>query len=70
MIASSVVLARCAGGAGAQISKAIIDRGCVIPEGMRIGQDPEEDRENGLRVTKGGVVLVTRGMLGQAEGTM
>jgi hypothetical protein len=54
--------------AARKMRKAIIDRGCVIPEGMRIGVDPEEDRANGFRVTKGGVVLVTRGMLGQAEG--
>lgn len=53
---------------GAMIKNAIIDRGCVIPEGMQIGQDPEQDRENGFRVSAGGIVLVTRGMLGQAEG--
>jgi NDP-sugar pyrophosphorylase family protein len=67
-IASSVVLPDVVVGGGAKIKRAIIDRGCVIPEGMQIGQDAEEDRENGFRVTKGGVVLVTRGMLGQAEG--
>jgi glucose-1-phosphate adenylyltransferase len=69
-IASSVVLPDVVVGGGAKIKRAIIDRGCVIPEGMQIGIDAEEDRENGFRVTKGGVVLVTRGMLGQAEGMM
>lgn len=53
----------------ASVRNAIVDRGCVIPEGMRIGHDPEEDRDNGFRVTASGIVLVTRGMLGQAEGT-
>ena len=69
-IESSVVLPDVEIGRGARISKAIIDRGCIIPPDMRIGVDAEEDRENGLRVTKSGVTLVTRGMLGQAEGSI
>ena len=52
------------------LRNAIIDRGVVIPEGMRIGFDPEEDRASGFRVTSGGKVLVTRGMLGLAEGVV
>ncbi len=51
-----------------QIRNAIIDRGCEIPEGMRIGYDPEEDKANGFRITDKGIVLVTRGMLGQPGG--
>jgi glucose-1-phosphate adenylyltransferase len=35
---------------------------------MSIGIDHEEDKVNGFRVTANGVVLVTRGMLGQEEG--
>lgn len=46
-----------------KINKAIIDRSCVIPEGMEIGIDHEADRANGFRVTDKGVVLVTRDML-------
>ena len=34
-----------------RISKAIIDRGCNIPEGMIIGEDHEQDRQHGFRVT-------------------
>ena len=49
----------------AKIRKAIIDSGCVIPEGTIIGHDHEHDRARGFRVTKKGVVLVTREMLGQ-----
>ncbi len=51
-----------------QIKRAIIDRGCEIPEGMIIGHDAEQDRANGFRITSKGVVLVTRGMLGQPGG--
>lgn len=69
-ISNSVVLPQVDVARSAVINNAIIDRGCQIPEGMRIGVDPEEDRENGFRVSKGGVTLVTRGMLGQAEGSM
>ena len=50
------------------IRNAIIDRGCEIPKGMQIGVDHEQDKANGFRVSAGGITLVTRGMLGQAEG--
>jgi glucose-1-phosphate adenylyltransferase len=52
----------------AKIKKAIIDRQCVIPKGMEIGHDHDQDRANGFRVTSKGVVLVTPEMLGQRGG--
>ena len=64
----SVVLPEVQIGEHCKIKKTIIDRGCVISDGMVIGYDPEQDKKNGFRVTATGVVLVTRGMLGQAEG--
>ena len=48
-----------------KLKKVIIDSECKIPEGMVIGYDHEHDRARGFRVTKKGVVLVTREMLGQ-----
>ena len=51
-----------------KIKRAIIDRGCEIPAGTVIGYDPEIDKSNGFRITDKGIVLVTRGMLGQPEG--
>ncbi len=48
-----------------RIKKAIIDRGCTIEEGMVIGEDHEQDRQRGFRVTEKGVVLVTPDMLKQ-----
>jgi hypothetical protein len=66
-IESSVLLPDADIGRSVTLRNAIIDRGCVVPDGMRIGVDPEQDRANGFRVSKGGVVLVTRGMLGQAQ---
>ena len=47
-----------------RISRAIIDRGCVLPEGTVIGEDPEEDARR-FRVTPKGITLVTPEMLGQ-----
>jgi glucose-1-phosphate adenylyltransferase len=49
----------------ARIRNAIIDRGSVIPDGLRMGFDVEEDRARGFRVTEGGRTLVTALMLGQ-----
>jgi glucose-1-phosphate adenylyltransferase len=46
------------------ITRAIIDRGCVLPEGTVIGEDPEEDARR-FRVTPKGITLVTPEMLGQ-----
>jgi glucose-1-phosphate adenylyltransferase len=69
-IANSVVLPDVEISRHADIRNAIIDRGAMIPAGLRIGFDAEEDRNNGFRVTASGVVLVTRGMLGQPDGSM
>jgi glucose-1-phosphate adenylyltransferase len=70
MVDGAVLLPDVEVGAGSRLGRVIVDRGCRIPEGMRIGLDPEEDRSNGFRVSAGGVTLVTRGMLGQAEGSL
>jgi glucose-1-phosphate adenylyltransferase len=40
----------------------VIDRGCVIPEGLVVGEDAQADQERFER-TAGGVVLITRPML-------
>jgi len=50
----------------ARIKRAILDRGCAIPEGMVIGEDHDEDRRRGFRVSDKGIVLVTPDMLGQS----
>ena len=46
------------------IKRAVIDRGCQIPEGTVIGEDPIEDAKR-FHVTPGGVTLVVPEMLGQ-----
>lgn len=67
-IEQSILLPDVRVGSNCKISKAIIDRGCHIPDGAEIGVDHEQDKANSYRVTAKGVVLVTRGMLGQPEG--
>ena len=64
-VTDSVVLPDVEIGRHCRIQKAIIDRGCHLPESMVIGEDHEQDRERGFRVTDNGVVLVTPDMLGQ-----
>jgi glucose-1-phosphate adenylyltransferase len=64
-LSDSVVLPDVKVGPGCDIHRAILDRGCEIPEGTVIGRDHDADRARGFRVTPGGVVLVTPEMLGQ-----
>lgn len=47
-----------------RLTKVVVDKGCVIPEGTVIGEDLTEDARR-FNVTPGGVVLVTPEMLGQ-----
>lgn len=68
LIEESVILPEVQINRHAVIKRAIIDRACVIPKGMQIGVDPEQDKANGFRVTKKGITLVTREMLGQQGG--
>ncbi|HER19629.1 MAG TPA: glucose-1-phosphate adenylyltransferase, partial [Chromatiales bacterium] len=63
-VQDAVVLPNVEVGEGAEIHRAVIDKGCVIPPGMKIGLDLETDRER-FEVSPNGVVLVTPQMLGQ-----
>ncbi|MDJ0779019.1 MAG: glucose-1-phosphate adenylyltransferase [Gammaproteobacteria bacterium] len=64
-IEDSVIMPEADIGRGARIRRAIIDRGCRVPEGMQIGFDSEQDRAAGFTVSEGGIVLVTPTMLQQ-----
>ena len=58
----SVLLPQVEVGRQARLTKVIVDRGCVIPDGMVIGEDAVEDARRFHR-SEQGVTLVTRGML-------
>ncbi|MCC7256888.1 MAG: glucose-1-phosphate adenylyltransferase [Gammaproteobacteria bacterium] len=58
----SVLLPNVRVGRDCHIARAILDEGCTVPDGMRIGSDLAEDAQR-FCVTERGVVLVTPGML-------
>jgi glucose-1-phosphate adenylyltransferase len=58
----SVLLPESQIGRGARVTRAVIDRGCVIPDGMVIGEDVALDTQRFYR-SENGITLVTRGML-------
>lgn len=51
---------------GARLSRVVIDRGCRIPPGLVVGEDPDDDARRFYR-TEGGVTLITREMLAALE---
>ena len=62
-VEESVILPGVTIGTDCKIRKAIIDRGCVIPDNTVIGHNHDEDRSRGFRVSDNGVVLVTKAEL-------
>ena len=64
LVSNSVVLPEVEIGRNCRINKAIIEKGCMVPEGTVIGENKADD-EKRFNVSSGGVVLVTPEMLGQ-----
>ncbi|MEP7296440.1 MAG: glucose-1-phosphate adenylyltransferase [Burkholderiales bacterium] len=62
VIEESLVLPGAVIGQRAMVKRAIIDSGCVLPDGIRIGVCAAEDAAR-FTVTEGGIVLVTPDML-------
>ena len=56
VLPNAIIKPRC------RISRAVIDKDCVIPEGTVIGEDPVEDRRH-YQVSDEGIVLVTPKMI-------
>jgi len=63
-VQDSVVMPDVNIGRHCRITKAIIEKGCQVPENTVIGENREEDKKR-FYVSAGGVVLVTSDMLGQ-----
>jgi len=55
-------------GRGARLQRVIADRGCVIPDGMVVGEDPELDAQRFFR-SPNGITLITREMLQRLDGS-
>jgi glucose-1-phosphate adenylyltransferase len=64
-ITDSVLLPDTTIGQNCRINRCIIDAGSTIEDGTVIGENHDDDRERGFRVTKSGLTLVTPDMLGQ-----
>jgi glucose-1-phosphate adenylyltransferase len=58
----SVILPRVDVGNGCRLRKAVVDRDCVLPAGLIVGEDPEEDARRFHR-TRAGVTLITASAL-------
>ncbi len=58
----SVLLPDVQVGRGARLTRTVVDRGCVIPDGLVVGEDAEQDAARFHR-SKNGICLVTADML-------
>ncbi len=63
-ISDSVILPSVEIGRYVRLNKVVIDKRCVIPDGLEVGFNPVEDAKR-FHVTERGVTLITPNMLGQ-----
>jgi glucose-1-phosphate adenylyltransferase len=63
-VEDSVLLPNVTVSRGAILKRVVVDKNCVIPEGMIAGVNLEEDKKR-FFVTEKGVTLITPDMLGQ-----
>jgi glucose-1-phosphate adenylyltransferase len=63
----AVILPYVSIGRSVRLSKVVVDRGVVIPEGLVVGEDPEEDARR-FRRTDNGVCLITQPMIDRLSG--
>jgi glucose-1-phosphate adenylyltransferase len=63
-VEESVILPNVEIGRHAVLKRVVIDKNCIIPEGLVVGVDPEEDAKR-FFVTSKGITLITPDMLGQ-----
>src|SRR5690606_32023582 len=58
-VTESVLLPAVEIGRGARLNRCVVDHGCVIPDGLVVGEDAELDASRFYR-SPGGVTLITR----------
>jgi len=63
----TVVLPNVEVGRHARLTRAVVDRGCRIPDGLVVGENPDADARR-FHVTESGVTLITRDMLARLQG--
>lgn len=60
-VSDSVIMDNVLIGRHAVLRRTIVDKNVQVPEGARIGMDPEEDRARGFTVTDSGITVVGKG---------
>lgn len=63
-VEDSVLLPNVTVSRSAILKRVVVDKNCIIPEGLTVGVDPEEDKKR-FFVTDKGITLITPDMLGQ-----
>ena len=66
-IHGAVLLPEVQVGRHVRLTKVVVDRGCRIPDGLVVGEDPAEDARRFYR-SEGGVTLITPTMLAKLQG--
>ena len=64
---NAVLLPEVQVGRNARLTKVVVDRGCRIPDGLVVGEDPDDDARRFYR-SEGGVTLITPTMLAKLQG--
>jgi glucose-1-phosphate adenylyltransferase len=62
-VSDSVLMDNVDVGRHAVVRRAILDKNVVVPEGARIGMDPDEDRARGFTVTESGITVIGKDQL-------
>jgi glucose-1-phosphate adenylyltransferase len=62
-VSDSVLMDNVDIGRHAVVRRAILDKNVIVPEGARIGMDPDEDRARGFTVTDTGITVVGKDQL-------
>jgi glucose-1-phosphate adenylyltransferase len=61
LVEGSVLMDGVQVGQGAVVRNAILDKQVVVPEGARIGVDPEHDKARGFTVSANGITVIGKG---------
>jgi glucose-1-phosphate adenylyltransferase len=65
-VTDSVVMDRVHVGRHAVVRRAVVDKDCVLGEGVKVGMDVEADRARGLSVTDSGITVLPKGTVLEA----